>query len=207
MARPQPAITEAELVEGLRAHSPAAFREAVTRYAGAMLATARAIVGAAQAEDVVQDAWLTVFRRIDGFEGRSSLGTWLQRIVANRAVSLLRRSGREINASDGPGDEIPADWFDAAGGWSKDATPPAWHTSSPDALLTADELQECLDKHLDAMPDAQRVVLVMRDMEGCEFDDICGALDVTTANVRVLLHRARLRLVKMVNHFEETGSC
>jgi RNA polymerase sigma-70 factor (ECF subfamily) len=196
---------EVSLLAELRLGSHAAFRCAVARYSGAMLATARAIAGSAHAEDIVQEAWLTVFRQIDSFEGRASFSTWLQRIVMNRAITVLRKSRREASVDLPHNADIPADWYTADGHWAK--PPPAWHTSSPDELLTADELQACLDKHLASMPEAQRAVLVMRDMQGLSFDDICELLQLSAANARVLVHRGRLRLMAMVNHFEETGTC
>lgn len=196
---------EARLLQEMKAGTAGAFTRAVEKYSGPMLATARAIAGAAHAEDIVQDAWIKVFQQIGAFEGRSSLSTWIQRIVANRAISVLRKSGRELTNSDvsEAGDE--PDWFDHKGKWA--SAPPAWHTSSPDALLTADELQACLDTHLARMSDNQRAVLVMRDMQGLAFEEVGSILEISPANARVLLHRARLRLVEMINRFEETGEC
>jgi len=165
---------EATLIDGLRARSAAAFREAVTRYSGAMLATARAIAGPDQAEDIVQDAWVTVFRRIDQFEGRSSLTTWLQRIVTNRAISVMRRSGRELNTTDLARDP-ETDWFDSKGNWT--APRPQWHASSPDALLTADELQQCLDTHVARMPDGQRTLARLEELVGDAWVRPAAALD------------------------------
>jgi len=200
---------EARLLGELKTGSPAAFAAAVQQYTGPMLATARAIAGAAHAEDIVQDAWIRIYQQVETFEGRSSLLTWIQRIVANRAISVLRKSGRELAVSNIPGaGDVPDwfdNWFDHKGEWA--SAPPAWHTSSPDALLTADELQTCLDAHLARMPDNQRAVLVMRDMQGLGFEEVSVILEISTANARVLLHRARLRLVDMVNRFEETGEC
>jgi len=201
----KPDGAEARLLQELKAGSQAAFTTAVKQYTGPMLATARAIAGAAQAEDIVQDAWIKIYQQIETFEGRSSLSTWMQRIVANRAISVLRNSGRELTHSDiSDAGDVP-DWFDHKGEWA--AAPPAWHTSSPDALLTADELQLCLDAHLARMPDNQRAVLVMRDMQGLAFEEVGVILEISAANARVLLHRARLRLVDMINRFEETGEC
>jgi RNA polymerase sigma-70 factor, ECF subfamily len=196
---------EAELVSRLRAGNQDAYRQAVARYSPRMLATARAIVGQAHADDIVQDAWVTVFRQIDRFEQRSALATWLQRIVTNGAISHLRRHKKETTL-DTVGDEAPeADWFDHRGNWAN--PPAAWDIASPDDLLNASDLQECIDKHIESMTDTQRQVLVMRDMQTLSFDDICNDLDLTASNVRVLLHRARTRLMKMVNHFQETGTC
>lgn len=202
---PSQETTEAELIEGLQAGSAEAFRAAVHRYAGPMLATARAIVGPAHAEDIVQDAWIKVFRQIADFEARSSLSTWLQRIVANGAISMLRKSRRELAAADVPGESVYAEHFDATGHWS--SPPPHWQTSSPEGLLTAEELRACLDAHIGRMPENQRTVLVMRDMHGLSFEDVCGVLDLSPANARVLLHRARLKLMAMVDRFEQTGTC
>ena len=170
-----------------------------------MLATARAIAGPANAEDIVQDAWLTVFERIDSFEGRSSFKTWLQRIVANRAISYLRSRSREVSQTGTEEDVSVSDWFDATGSWA--SPPTGWHGDSPDALLAAEDLQDCIDKHLQEMPDNQRSVLVLRDMQQMEFAEICNELNLSASNARVLLHRGRMRLMKMVNYFEETGSC
>ncbi len=196
---------ETSLVEGLRSGGTEAFHLAVTRYSASMLATARAIAGHANADDIVQDAWLTVFERIDSFEGRSSLKTWLQRIVANRAISHLRSRPPEVSRPGVEDDQSASDWFDASGSWA--SPPTGWHGDSPDALLAAEDLQDCIDKHLLDMPDSQRNVLVLRDMQQMNFEEICNELSLSASNARVLLHRGRMRLMKMVNHFEETGSC
>ena len=196
---------ETALITALRARRHDAFQVAVARYSAAMRATARAIVGSTTADDVVQDAWLVVFERIDAFEQRASFATWLQRIVANRAISYLRSRAREPSTPAANDDAFAAGRFDAAGSWS--VPPLAWDADSPEALLAAEALQECIDKHLLEMSDNQRSVLVLRDMQAMPFNEICNELNLTASNVRVLLHRARMRLMQMVNHFEETGSC
>lgn len=197
---------EATLVAGLQAGSREAYREAVARYSGAMRAAARAIVGPTHADDIVQDAWITVFRQIQGFEQRASLATWLHRIVSNAAISHLRKSKREVLEADLAHDEDSStEWFDERGRWR--SPPPDWGASTPEDLLTADELEDCFEKHLQLLPDKQRATLVMRDMQDMAFEDISESLEVSAANVRVMLHRARLRLVEMVNRFQETGRC
>lgn len=196
---------ETSLIDGLRAGRSETFQLAVARYSGAMLATARAIAGPANAEDIVQDAWLTVFQRIGSFERRASFNTWLQRIVANRAISFLRSRSREVLYNGDDEDSSASGWFDAAGSWA--APPTRWHTDSPDALLSANDLQHCIEKHLQEMPDNQRSLLVLRDMQQMDFSEICNELSLSASNARVLLHRGRMRLMKMINHFEETGSC
>lgn len=204
-----PDIPDSELVDRLIARDNAAFRIAVARYSGPMLATARAVDAGPLAEDVVQDAWLAALQALPSFEHRASLKTWLQRIVANKAISRLR-SQREFAAGamtlELSEDGTTQGWFDARGHWVK-AMPPAWHNDSPDALLQSHVLQECLDKHLGLLPAQQRDVVALRDLQGMELDDICQVVNVSAANVRVLLHRARLKLVSMVNHYEATGEC
>ena len=196
---------DASLLEGLRSGRSEAFQQAIEKYSSAMLATAKSIAGSANAEDVVQDAWLTVFRRIDTFEQRASLRTWLQRIVANRAISHLRSRLREVPQALIEDDSPTSAWFDTAGDWNQ--SPTNWHVDSPDALLEADELQNCLEKHIQKLPENQRRVLALRDIEQIPLQEICNELDLSASNARVLLHRGRTRLMNMVNHFKETGSC
>jgi RNA polymerase sigma-70 factor (ECF subfamily) len=198
-------LNESQLVAALRAHQRDAFAVAVAQFSGSMLATARAIAGPANAEDIVQDAWLAVFEQIDRFEGRSALKTWLQRIVTNRAISHLRSRKREVTLPDNAGADATADWFDDTGTWS--APPPSWELDTPEAILSAEALQACIDKELEEMPNAQRDVLTLRDIQQLSFDEICNELGLSASNVRVLLHRGRTRLMKMLNRFEETGSC
>ncbi len=196
---------EEALIAGLKAGDEAAYREAIARYSPQMIAAARSLVGTALAEDVVQDAWVTVLTKLDRFEGRAALSTWLIRIVSNRAISLLRARSREITPpSDDSGDPA-SNWFDPQGRWR---TPPAaWDTASPEDLLSAGALQDCIDKHLALMPEQQRLALVMREIGQQSYDDICNELEVSASNVRVLLHRGRLRLMAMINAFHETGTC
>jgi len=196
---------EASLIAGLKRGDPNAFREAVERYSPHMLAVARRIAAPDQAEDIVQEAWLIAFRKIGDFEGRASLRTWLHRVVTNLALSEIRRKDREPSVSGTAEPDPETSWFDSTGHWA--ATVPDWGSGSPEDLLTADELRNCIDKHLANMPDNQRLVVTMRDLYLEEIDEICNELDLSASNVRVLLHRGRVRLMDMVNRFKETGSC
>jgi RNA polymerase sigma-70 factor (ECF subfamily) len=193
------------LLTGLRAGQSEAFQRAIERYSADMLATARSIAGSANAEDIVQEAWLTVFQRINTFEQRASFRTWLHRIVANRAISHLRSHSREVSEAAVEQHASAFPWFDRTGSWNQ--PPTRWHLDSPDAFLEADELQNCLEKHLQSLPENQRRVLVLRDLEQMQLDDICNELGLSASNARVLLHRGRTRLMDMVNHYKETGSC
>lgn len=198
---------DGELLARLRAGEDAAFREMVAAYQGAMRAVALAIAGSAHANEVVQDAWLAVVRHLDGFQGRSSLKTWLLTVTANTAKSKLRQVRREVSLDDlpAPHGSIDDSRFAADGHWS--AAPLAWHSDSPEALLAEDELRECLEKTLLSLSDLQRSVVLLRERQGLELQEICNLLSLSLSNVRVLLHRGRLKLFATLEHFEETGQC
>lgn len=198
---------DGELLARLRAGEDAAFREMVAAYQGAMRAVALAIVGSPHAYEVVQDAWLAVVRHLDGFQGRSSLKTWLLTVTANTAKSKLRQVRREVSLDDlpAPHGSIDDSRFAADGHWS--AAPLAWHSDSPEALLAEDELRECLEKTLLSLSDLQRSVVLLRERQGLELQEICNLLSLSLSNVRVLLHRGRLKLFATLEHFEETGQC
>ncbi|WP_447752019.1 RNA polymerase sigma factor [Pseudomonas nicosulfuronedens] len=198
---------DSELLSRLLAGDQQAFRTLVASYQGAMRAVAIAIVGAAHADEVVQDAWLAAVRNLDGFQGRSSLKTWLLTITANTAKSRLRKVRRDVSLDDlpAPHGSIDATRFAADGHWSP--APLAWHEDSPEALLAEDELRECLEKTLLSLSELQRSVLLLRERQGLELDEICNLLEVSLSNARVLLHRARLKVFATVEHFEETGEC
>lgn len=198
---------DSELLSRLLAGDQQAFRTLVATYQGAMRAVAIAIVGAAHADEVVQDAWLAAVRNLDGFQGRSSLKTWLLTITANTAKSRLRKVRRDVSLDDlpAPHGSIDDTRFAADGHWS--TAPLAWHEDSPEALLAEDELRECLEKTLLSLSESQRSVLLLRERQGLELEEICNLLEVSLSNVRVLLHRARLKVFATVEHFEETGEC
>lgn len=200
-------VDDSELLSRLLAGDQQAFRTLVATYQGAMRAVAIAIVGAAHADEVVQDAWLAAVRNLDGFQGRSSLKTWLLTITANTAKSLLRKVRRDVSLDDlpAPHGSIDETRFAADGHWSP--APLAWHEDSPEALLAEDELRQCLEKTLLSLSELQRSVLLLRERQGLELEEICNLLEVSLSNVRVLLHRARLKVFATVEHFEETGEC
>ncbi|MEP9316942.1 RNA polymerase sigma factor [Pseudomonas sp. LABIM340] len=198
---------DSELLSRLLAGDQQAFRTLVATYQGAMRAVAIAIVGAAHADEVVQDAWLAAVRNLDGFQGRSSLKTWLLTITANTAKSRLRKVRRDVSLDDlpAPHGSLDETRFAADGHWSP--APLAWHEDSPEALLAEDELRQCLEKTLLSLSELQRSVLLLRERQGLELEEICNLLEVSLSNVRVLLHRARLKVFATVEHFEETGEC
>ncbi|MDR8364934.1 MULTISPECIES: RNA polymerase sigma factor [Pseudomonas] len=202
------AADDAQLLERLLAGEQKAFKELVGTYQSAMRAVAYAIVGNRHADEVVQDAWLSVVRNLRGFEGRSSLKTWLLTITANSAKNRYKQNRREVLLDDlpSPHGTLDDDRFSSADGhWL--VAPFAWHQDTPEALLIENELRECLEDTLLNLSDLQRGVLLLRDRQGLELEEICNLLEISLSNVRVLLHRARLKVFATVEHFEETGEC
>jgi RNA polymerase sigma-70 factor (ECF subfamily) len=193
---------DALLVEGLRAGDEAAFAAVMRMYGRGMLRVAEMYVSSrAVAEDVVQEAWVGVLRGIGRFEGRSSLKTWLYRIVANTAKTRGVRESRSVpfsslgDGGDG-GDEgtVDPDRFIGSGErfpghWA--VPPQAW---APEGRLLADETLEVVERAIDKLPPAQRAVITMRDVQGFTSEEVCNALDLTETNQRVLLHRARAKV-------------
>lgn len=182
-----PVAEDRALLDGLRAGDEHAFVALVRMYQPAMLRLAEATVGShAVAQEVTQDTWLAVLRGVDRFEGRSSLKTWLFRILLNRARSA---AGREQRA--GRPEVVDDERFDRSGAWVDPPEP--WADRVEDRLVAA-ELAQRACALLAELPDTQRQVLVLRDVEGMPAEEVAELLGITDGNQRVLLHRARARL-------------
>src|SRR5207244_4068840 len=169
-----PAVDDdAGLVDRLRAGDESAFVEIVRRYQARMLRLAEATVGSrAVAEEVTQDTWLAVVRGVERFEGRSSLKTWLFHILLNRARTAANREQR----AGRPDDTIVEGRFDRSGAW---ATPPEPWADRVDDRLLAEHLAIRVKALLPALPDSQRQVVVLRDVEGLSADDVAGIVGVS----------------------------
>ena len=199
-SRPGPATAdERELLARLRAGEAAAFSALVSLHGGALLRLATTFLkDRAAAEEVVQDAWLALFEHVGAFEGRATLRTWLFQVVANRARTRLAREGRSVPFSsfEAPGEggepAVDPDRFDDAGHWR--SPPSAWATEDPERLAQAKETRALLERAIAELPEAMRAVLVLRDVDGLETDEICNVLGISVSNQRVLLHRARARV-------------
>lgn len=190
------------LADRLRRGEQDAFAQVVDAWSPGMLRLARSHVSTdASAEEVVQDAWLAVVRGIDGFEGRSSLRTWVFQIVANVAKTrgvrervTLPWSALDLGGDDGwaevdpsrlrgPHERHPFHWT-AAGR-------PAEFTPTPEDALLAGETRQLVARALDELPERQRLVVSLRDVHGWTSEEVCDTLGVSAANQRVLLHRGR----------------
>ena len=187
LASPPVPDDDGALVAGLRAGDEQAFVALVRQYQPAMLRLAEATVGSrAVAQEVTQDTWLAVMRGVDRFEGRSSLKTWLFRILLNRARSA---AGKEDRA--GRPELIDEERFDSSGAWAE--PPEAWADRADDRLIAA-QLAERVQSLLAELPESQRQVVVLRDVEGLPPGEVAELLGVSDGNQRVLLHRGRARL-------------
>jgi RNA polymerase sigma-70 factor (ECF subfamily) len=195
------AADEVQLVERLRNGDQEAFETLVRRYNASMLAVARNYVKTrALAEEVVQDAWVGVLNGIDRFEGRSSLKTWILRIVANTATTRGVREARSVPFSSlapegeeaavdperfqGPDGAFPGHWNDYPANWR----------ALPEDRLLGKEMLDVVKSAIEDLPPAQRAVITLRDIQGWDAADVSAALDVSAGNQRVLLHRARSRV-------------
>ena len=182
---------DAELLGSLRAGDEQAFVTLVRQHHDAMVRLACGYVpSVAVAEEVVQDTWLGVLRGIGGFEGRSSVRTWLFRILVNRARTTGARERRSVAVGD-PEPAVDPSRFDDTGHWA--ASPERW-IEEADSRLDAAKLAGRLRSAIDELPDRQREVVTLRDIEGLSSDEVCSVLEISEGNQRVLLHRGRSRL-------------
>ena len=199
--------SEDELIAALMRKEDRAFRYAITEYQPSMGHLARSIAGEAIADEVVQEAWVSAMRALPNFEKRSALKTWLMRIVANEAKSRLRKEKRQtsLEAMTQSDRDLGAR-FDQRGHWGEEV-PLAWNADSPEELISSTELKACMEALIAALPELQRATLSLRESHGYSLSEICNILDVSDSNVRVLLHRARNRLFRCIEHFQKYGEC
>ena len=195
-----------ELIPKLLEHDETAYKQVVTAYHAMMIYVARSIVGDAIADEVAQEAWVAVLRALPKFERRSSLKTWIMRIVSNTAKSRLRHESRTVNLDDlsDSGPMINPNHFDERGHWS--SPPSVWHADTPDSLLASKQLQECIDRTIKELPPIQRSVITLRDIQGLDMETICKILEVSESNARVLLHRARSRVREAIDENQRAQS-
>ena len=186
---------DAKLVERLRARDENAFMELIRELNPSLLRVARMFVPtAAVAEDVVQETWLAVLNGIDRFEGRSSLKTWILRILTNTAKTRGERERRSVpfsalDTEDGGYEPaVERSRFTGTGHWA--VLPRAW----PEDKLLAGETLSVIEHAIERLPQTQRTVITLRDVEGWTADEVRNALELSETNQRVLLHRARAKV-------------
>jgi RNA polymerase sigma-70 factor (ECF subfamily) len=182
---------DTELLDRLRAGDEQAFVVLVRRHHDPMIRLACSFVPSrAVAEEVVQDTWMGVLRGIGSFEGRSSFRTWLFRILVNRARTAGARERRSVAVGDAEA-AVDASRFDEAGAWT---APPEQWIEDIDDRLRAGKLADRVRSAIAELPARQREVVTLRDVEGLSSDEVCGVLEISDGNQRVLLHRGRSRV-------------
>jgi RNA polymerase sigma-70 factor (ECF subfamily) len=192
---------DAAIVDALRRGDEATFVEIVNAYSAGLLRLAQDFVRTRSvAEEVVQETWLAVLSGIDRFEGRSSLKTWIYRILVNKAKTRGVREARTVPFSAltpdgderavpearfrGPDDQWPGHW----------ASPPRSLDTVPEERLLAREARSRIEQALETLPESQRIVVTLRDVAGWDSDEVCETLGLSEGNQRVLLHRGRAKL-------------
>jgi len=207
---------DARIVDALRAGDEAAFTMLVQDWSPAMLRVARIYVPTrAIAEEVVQDTWIAVLRGIDRFEGRSSLRTWVFRILTNTSKTRGERERRTVPLSAlddpvrvpepavSPDRFLDADHPNFPGHW---ASPPASWSEQPEEKLLGAETRAVIDAAIARLPPAQRAVISLRDVQGWDSEDVCNVLGVSETNQRVLLHRARAKVRQALEEYLDAGT-
>jgi RNA polymerase sigma-70 factor (ECF subfamily) len=207
------AASEEKLIAALRAGDEDAFRELVREYQPSLVRVARMYVSTqAAAEEVAAETWLAVLNGLDRFEGRSSLRTWIFRILTNIAKTRAVREGRTLPFSALDPGRVPEAAVDPdrfldsehprwPGHWA--VKPAPW----PEDALLAAETHERIAEAIEALPATQRAVISLRDIEGWSSEEVRNALDLSETNQRVLLHRARSKVrAALEEYLNEAGT-
>jgi len=190
------AVAEATLVDRLRARDPMALEALLARFAARLYRLAHGITGStADAEEVVQDVFLTAYRTIDGFEGRASLGTWLHRITVNAALNRRRGKRREVEV---PIEECLPRFLDDGHREGDRTYLLADWSAAPDEELLSRETRRMVRTAIDRLPDDHRAVVLLRDVEGLTNEEAAEALGESVAAVKSRLHRARMALREQI---------
>ncbi len=208
---------EQELIDGLTRGDEASFLLLVEQYHRSMLRIAMLYVhDHILAEEIVQETWISVLQNIKGFQGRSSLKTWIFNILINIARRSWKRENRSIPFSLLQDAELadaemsvdadrffPADHPYKPGLW---AIPPRAWDLPPEEYVLNHEIQVCIQKSIDELPQYQRFVITLRDIEGWTSEQVCSVLELSEANQRVLLHRARSKVRRALEKYFEGGT-
>jgi RNA polymerase sigma-70 factor (ECF subfamily) len=199
-----PAIDDTDVLARIRRGDESAFRVLVGELHGSLIRLARAFVGnQALAEEVAQETWLAVVRGIDQFEGRSSLKTWIFRILTNRARTRAVREPKAVSFDDAVAEEnepaVDPQRFVGPGVWRE--RPIEFAGRGAESLLLDREFMEHFRRALETLPANQRVVVTLRDVDGLSSEEVCNVLGIAESNQRVLLHRGRSRLRTAIERY------
>ena len=197
--------SEQLMIDKLLSGDEDAFESVFSQYYSLMYSIAQSIAGPSIADEVIQEAWISALRALPKFEGRSSLKSWLMRIVANEAKTRRRKESRSVSLESMQESWATDPRFDEKSHWVDPSS--QWHGDTPEELISATELQDCIEKNVEKLPENQKVAMRLRDANGMSMEEICNIIEVSPSNLRVLLHRARDRVLQVVDHFQVTGEC
>ena len=200
--------TEVERLVALRRGDESAFRQLIADLTPGLTRVARSYVTPAQADDVVQDTWMAVIRSLDRFEGRSTLKTWIFRILFNKVRTLAGREARVVPFTSLARDsgDFDADAFDdpflGPGYWS---APPHAFQDFPGEALEGAEVLAMIGAAIEVLPPMQRRVFELRDVIGVDSAEVSELLGISRVNQRVVLHRARSAIRAMLEEYFRDG--
>jgi RNA polymerase sigma-70 factor, ECF subfamily len=190
---------ETELIDRLRRGDTLALDTLVNRHAGAVYRVAYGITrSAVDAEEVVQDVFLTLFRKAESFEGRAALGSWLYRVATNAA--LIKRRGKRYQVELKLEDLLPTFREDGHRDGDRAWLLADW-SQAPDDELIAQETRAAVQQAIDALPDHYRAVVVLRDMEGLSSEEVAAVLGESVASIKSRVHRARMALRELLTSY------
>ncbi len=201
---------DASMIAALCRRDEHALGQLIELYQGALVHTAMIYVASlAVAEEVVQETWISLLQSLDRFEGRCSLKTWIFRILTNRAKARGVREARSVPFSalrrlndDADEPSVDPTAFDPSSQqWI--TTPQSWE-SIPEERVLAQETRTHIQQAVVGLPPAQRTVIVLRDIEGWSSEEVCGMLNISESNQRVLLHRARSKVRQALEQYFDT---
>jgi RNA polymerase sigma-70 factor, ECF subfamily len=189
----EPVADEADLLRTLRAGDEGAYHALVSNCGGPMLAAARRILGNDEdARDAVQDAFLSAFRGLEGFDGNSRLSTWLHRIVINASLMKLRSRRRKP-------ERLIDELLPRYGDDGHRADPESPWTETPDTLLQREEMRSLVRHCIEQLPENYRTVLILRDIEELDTEETARTLGLSEGVVKTRLHRARQALRTLID--------
>ena len=196
--------TEEKLLVQLRSGDETAFSTLFDDLNSSLYRLACTFASSALAEDIVQETWLAVIRGLRGFEGRSSLRTWIFSILVRRAKTMSARERRRghVPMHSSLSEDGSIEWEPGGGRvglW--EVSPKPWRLDDPASVLQSRELIDVLERALESLPELQRQVVLLRDVEDVPSTEVCNVLGITETNQRVLLHRGRARVRKALDRY------
>src|SRR5262245_23618900 len=197
---PHAAPTDAELVARAQVKDFAAFEELLDRYEDKVFRLAyRFVRNETEAQEILQDTFLSIWRKLHTFKGDAQFSSWLYRVAANAALMRLRAQRRHPEIST---EELPTGYLDNNG--QLPAAGENW-ARRPDDQLQSEELREHIQRAVDALPELYRTVFLIRDVEGLSTEETAEVLNISVPTVKTRLHRARIALRDAIGDYFHAG--